>query len=81
MITRHDIEKDLHDWKNGKMGYDALMNAIDMYAENKSQPSDVVDFLDSIREYEKENGSRICFDERTSSELYQLFINEKRIGK
>ena len=36
-----------------------------------------IDFLDSIREYERENGSRICFDERDSKELLQIFKKEK----
>lgn len=32
MITKQDIEKDLRDWKNGKMGYNALLDAIETYA-------------------------------------------------
>jgi hypothetical protein len=36
-----------------------------------------IEFLDSIREYERENGSRICFDERDSKELLQIFKKEK----
>ena len=36
-----------------------------------------IDFLDSIREYERENGSRICFDERSSLELLETYKREK----
>lgn len=40
MITRADIIKDLHDWKNGNMGLNALMDAIDRYssASNNGKP-------------------------------------------
>ncbi len=38
---------------------------------------DAVAFLDSIRDYERENGERICNDERTSEELYQIFLSTK----
>lgn len=34
---------------------------------------DIIDFLDSIRDYERESGKQICFDERTSEELYNEF--------
>jgi hypothetical protein len=30
-------------------------------------------FLDSIREYERESGKRICFDERDSKELLEIY--------
>jgi hypothetical protein len=35
--------------------------------------SDAIEFLDSIRDYERENGERICNDERDSEELYKMF--------
>lgn len=38
-----------------------------------------IEFLDSIREYERESGSRICFDERDSKELLQIFKKEKAL--
>lgn len=34
---------------------------------------EAIAFLESIRNYERENGQRICFDERTSEELYDHF--------
>jgi len=40
-----------------------------------------IGFLDSIRDYEKENGQRICFDERTSKELFNEFIKQTSGGK
>lgn len=36
-----------------------------------------IGFLDSIKEYERENGSRICFDERDSKELLEIYKKEK----
>jgi hypothetical protein len=38
----------------------------------------VQEFLDSIRDYERESGKRICDDERTSEELYDLFNNQNK---
>ena len=35
-----------------------------------------IEFLNSIRDYERENGSRICFDERDSKELLEIFKNK-----
>jgi len=42
MITRNDIIKDLTDWKAGKMGWRALMDAIDRYAEQSNSHKPVV---------------------------------------
>ena len=39
-----------------------------------------IEFLDSIRDYERENGNRICFDERTSEELFYTFLKTKGYG-
>ena len=36
-----------------------------------------IGFLDSIRDYERENGQRICFDERESSELLDQYDTER----
>ncbi len=35
-------------------------------------------FLDSIRDYERENGQRICNDERDSRELYEIFKSTEK---
>lgn len=45
--------------------------------ENQQKDKYATDFLDSIREYERENGSRVCFDERDSKELLEIY----KIGK
>jgi hypothetical protein len=37
----------------------------------------VIEFLDSIRDYERENGQRICFDDRSSKELFEMFIKKR----
>ena len=52
---------------------DYIMEIAKKYAKQES-----VAFLESIRDYERENGERICFDERTSDELYEEF--NKRNG-
>ena len=36
-----------------------------------------IEFLYLIKKYEKENGSRICDDDRSSKELLEIFIKEK----
>lgn len=45
--------------------------------ENQQKDKYATDFLDSIREYERENGSRVCFDERDSKEFLEIY----KIGK
>ena len=40
---------------------------------NQQSKVKAIAFLDSIRNYERENGERICNDERTSEELYDIF--------
>lgn len=37
-----------------------------------------VAFLDQIRDYERESGKAICYDERTSEELYEIFNAPKK---
>ena len=34
---------------------------------------EAIAFLEKIRDYEHESGNQICYDERTSEQLYQLF--------
>jgi hypothetical protein len=43
--------------------------------------SDAIEFLESIRAYEHEAGIQICYDERTSEELYQSFLNREEKQK
>ena len=38
----------------------------------------LVKFLDSIRNYEREGGVRICDDERESLEFVQIFLQKTR---
>lgn len=37
-----------------------------------------IEFLDDIRDYERENGVQVCFDERSSEELFEIFKSEYR---
>lgn len=37
MITKGDLIKDLNDWRNGKMGINALTDAIDTYAQQQAK--------------------------------------------
>jgi hypothetical protein len=50
---------------------DAL-TAMDIWAQSQS-----IAFLDSIRDYERENGEQICYDERSSEDLYDIFIKNQ----
>lgn len=34
-------------------------------------------FLNSIRDYERESGSKICFDERDSEEFVDIFLESE----
>lgn len=45
----------------------------DWFRSRISASSDAIEFLESIRDYEHECGTQICYDERTSEQLYQLF--------
>jgi len=36
-----------------------------------------IGFLSSVMDYERENGSRICFDERSPKELLNIYKKEK----
>jgi hypothetical protein len=38
-----------------------------------------VDFLNDIKEYEKESGNRICDDERNSFELLDIYIKKRNL--
>lgn len=44
------------------------------YADHEKE-NVAVAFLDSIRDYERESGKSICFDDRSSFDLYQYFID------
>lgn len=33
-----------------------------------------ISFLDNIKDYERESGNQICYDERTSEELFDLYL-------
>jgi len=48
-----------------------LSEMMESYAKQKS-----IEFLESIKEYEREAGKQICFDERESEELYQIYIEK-----
>jgi hypothetical protein len=41
--------------------------------QQEKQDEFAIGFLNSIRDYELENGSRICFDERDSKELLEIY--------
>jgi len=55
-----------------------INEAIQALESKEPKPSDAVEFLDAIREYERESGNKICYDERTSDELYQQFLTTKQ---
>ena len=54
---------------------------VQAYASEREPAGEVIKetcikFLDEIRDYEHESGKQICYDERTSEELYQIFIQD-----
>lgn len=46
---------------------------MDEYEKQESEKKTVA-FLDSIRDYERENGTSICYDDRSSSDLFKHWI-------
>ncbi len=66
--------------ENCSLGKDYTLKTISALSQNRYTGEDMrkyaIDFLDSIRDYERENGQRICFDERESSELLDQFDSE-----
>jgi len=40
---------------------------------NLDKENFAIGFLDSIKDYERENGRRICFDERTTKQLLEIY--------
>lgn len=50
-----------------------IMPAMDSYAQMVA-----IDFLNNIRDYERENREQICYDERTSKELFNLFFQDNK---
>lgn len=49
---------------------ESIVNMMDNFA---------IDFLNSIKEYEKENGERICDDDRNSFELLEIYKQNKKL--
>lgn len=48
---------------------DIIFNSMSIHAREMA-----IEFLDSIREYEHESGDAIWLDERSSSELFEIFL-------
>jgi hypothetical protein len=85
MNTKKLIEK-FKPFVNGYVGSSMLTNT--EYPETILANSEkcvkileefAIEFLDSIREYERENGNKICFDERDSKELLQIYKKGKKL--
>jgi hypothetical protein len=53
--------------------YKIMLSAMQEYADQEKEKAAVA-FLDSIRDYERESEKSICYDDRSSSDLYQYFI-------
>lgn len=52
-------------------GFDnCIFSAMDIYAKQMA-----ISFLDAIKDYEHESGNQICCDERSSKELFEMFVN------
>lgn len=69
ILSKHS--KECHETHGERLNY--VLLAMHEHAEQQA-----VDFLESIRDYERECGDRICFDERTSVELYKQFLNRDK---
>lgn len=47
----------------------------------ETKRTEAIKFLETIRSYEHENSELIAFDERSSEELYDLYLTTKEDGK
>lgn len=59
------------EWCQGELNW--LKTHIESYVQ-----SEAISFLDTIRDHERETGNKICFDERDSGELYEIFLTQKQ---
>ena len=85
-MTKQEIEQAGEEYRdinfNNEIEYESLKKAFIAGAEmvNAKQPytsEDMIAFLDSIRDYERESHNMICFDERDSKELLKLWEETK----
>jgi hypothetical protein len=69
----------LDDYAFVQLPYKALNldNLLKIHNERQEQKDDfAISFLESIKDYERESGNRICEDERSSKELLEIFKNQ-----
>lgn len=82
IIDRNKVEESIikhiknNEWFNLNDIYEDAFKAGVSFAEYQLSEL-AIEFLDAIREYERENGQRICFDERDSKELFQEFLKNR----
>ena len=71
--SRMKEKADLHN-QFGNKGYNCipLRDALTIAREYAEEHA--IAFLDSIREYERQGNNQICYDERESKELYDIWI-------
>jgi len=45
----------------------------------EEQRTTLIHFLDRIKEYERDNGNKICYDDRESSELVDIYYSTIKV--
>lgn len=53
---------------------DEIVAEFSAAAPSSKEREMAISFLDNIRDYERESGNQICYDERTSEELFDLYL-------
>jgi hypothetical protein len=59
------------------MGFAEVVSAAVLHGYSLAG-NQAIEFLDQIRDYERESGNAICYDERTSEELYEICKSPKK---
>lgn len=61
--------------------YESKGNILTDEELKETKRTEAIKFLETIRSYEHENRELIAFDERSSEELYDLYLTTKEDGK
>lgn len=75
-MTNEKILSKLTGLKGIYLTHGAIRGSDALEAMDAARREEAIRFLDKIRDYERESGNQICYDERSSEQLYSLFKNK-----
>lgn len=76
MITIEDITKDLSDWKNGRMGKNALIDAIETYAKQQAKISPNLSVMRSAFDAGKSYAGKLMADNFKDAETFENWFQK-----